>query len=76
LKIRFLPEAEAIEVLKDIMRGLQEMMKHNIIHRDLKPANIIKHNSTYKIGDFGFSRNFEQLQMMESLVGTPLYMAP
>lgn len=73
---KFLKEVEAILILKDIVAGLKEMVTQNIIHRDLKPANIIRHDNQYKITDFGFSRSVERVQMMESLVGTPLYMAP
>jgi serine/threonine-protein kinase ULK/ATG1 len=60
----------------DILAGLQEIVNSGIIHRDLKPANVIRHNKNFKITDFGFSRQFDSLEMMESLVGTPLYMAP
>lgn len=61
---RFFLEAEALLVLKDILSGLKEMVSQNVIHRDLKPANIIKHNNSYKITDFGFSRSFEKFDMM------------
>ena len=61
---RHFPESEALQIIKDVVSGLQEMVTNNIIHRDLKPANIIKHNACYKITDFGFSRNFDSLQMM------------
>ena len=49
---------------------------------DLKPANIMVRGKIYKIGDFGFSKQFrlnatgeiDQLTM-KTTVGTPLYMS-
>mmetsp|Transcript_6513 Transcript_6513/g.587 ORF Transcript_6513/g.587 Transcript_6513/m.587 type:complete len:117 (+) Transcript_6513:249-599(+) len=77
-KRKFLPESEALEVLKNLLSGFTELLEHGIIHRDLKPENILKAGDIYKLADFGFARtvdNFKK-QMLESLVGTPLYMSP
>ena len=38
---RKLPEEEAIDFLKQIMKGIKYLNNNNIIHRDLKPANIL-----------------------------------
>merc|ERR1711959_583068 len=51
------------------------------VHRDLKPENFLLSdgttNATLKIADFGFSRVPEEGNpMLESVVGTPYYMAP
>ena len=48
-------EEEAIQIIRDIMLGMQEIVSKNICHRDLKPENILIHNKTYKVADFGFS---------------------
>lgn len=69
-----IPEEQAIRLLKNIIAGLKEIVTSGYIHRDLKPANIVLHNDICKISDFGFSRESESV--MESLVGTPLYMSP
>lgn len=58
-------------------------MGRTVIHRDLKPANILvkangSKNDSFKLADFGFAKfvsGFEK-NMLESIVGTPLYMAP
>ena len=57
---------------------MAELTKKGIIHRDLKPANILIDSGVYKISDFGFARSLSCFsdELMDSLVGTPLYMAP
>jgi serine/threonine protein kinase len=49
-----------------------------MVHRDLKPANILLKNGVCKISDFGFARNLERgaNTILNSVVGTPLYMSP
>lgn len=71
-------EKQARSILKDIIKGLEELSKHKIIHRDLKPENILIHNNNFKIGDFGLSKSVEnfQNQILSSCVGSPLYMSP
>ncbi|CAD8054262.1 unnamed protein product [Paramecium primaurelia] len=73
---KILEEDQAIKMIKQIANGLKEIVSNNFIHRDLKPANILMHDGQCKIGDFGFSRPLPSECVMESLVGTPLYMAP
>ena len=74
-----------MKFLIDVLKGFIHLIKHGIIHRDLKPANILIHkevriylSQTYKLADFGFAKavdNFKK-DMMQSMVGTPLYMSP
>lgn len=65
-------------MMNDLLNGFLELIKNGIIHRDLKPANILIHKGQYKLADFGFSKNLDnfQNQLLETIVGTPLYMAP
>lgn len=76
-KSGILAERVAKEILVMILRGFQDLIKNGIIHRDLKPANILNHEGTFKISDFGFSRYITASdKMLQSQVGTPLYMSP
>jgi len=73
-----LPEPEALLVMSDILKGLKELIKHKIIHRDLKPANIFINDGVFKIGDFGFAKQFRENneRSMNPIVGSPYYMPP
>lgn len=67
-------------ILLGIALGMNFLHNQKIIHRDLKPQNILLDDKYYPhICDFGLSV-FSELQMpdivMQSGVGTPLYMAP
>jgi serine/threonine-protein kinase ULK2 len=47
------------------------------MHRDIKPENILLHNGIIKIADFGFCKPLEdEGGIAESMVGSPVYMAP
>ena len=49
----------------------------NIIHRDIKPENILFHDGRIKVSDFGFCKKLKEINdMAESMVGSPMYMAP
>ncbi len=83
LDIRFakgpLTEKHAIELAKQICKGLTAAHKKGIVHRDLKPANImIDHNGIVKIMDFGLALRDEHSHMTQSgtTVGTLSYMSP
>ena len=77
-KEKKLNENQAVFVMKDLLNGFQEILKHNIVHRDIKPANVFVSDGRFKIGDFGFAKKVDDLNepMMKSIVGTPLYMSP
>ncbi|KAM3132941.1 hypothetical protein pb186bvf_014937 [Paramecium bursaria] len=72
-----LPEEKSKDVLVQILLGFQELIKSGIIHRDLKPANILINKGVFKLADFGFAKSVDNLSiMLDSCVGTPLYMSP
>lgn len=67
-------------ITKQIIAGYKYLYDHKIIHRDLKPANILIRDETYKIADFGFAKYYqegaEEETVLQSLVGSPIYMCP
>lgn len=67
-------------ILLGITLGMKYLHANGIVHRDLKPDNILLNESLYpKICDFGLSKKTEEQitrVLMDSAVGTPLYMAP
>lgn len=75
-----LSEATARHFLCQLAAGLQYLQEHRILHRDLKPHNLLltreSDDAELKIADFGFAREFDPQELMESYLGSPLYMAP
>jgi serine/threonine-protein kinase ULK/ATG1 len=67
-------------LFSQLAAGLKYMWAKNIIHRDLKPQNILftsdRADAQLKIIDFGFSQIRHPANLMTSVVGTPIYMAP
>ena len=77
LKNRPLKEEYAQKYLRQMVSALKYLISKNIIHRDLKPHNIlVNDNYELKISDFGFARYFETNTLVDTLCGSPLYMAP
>uniref|UniRef100_A0A8C2HFJ4 non-specific serine/threonine protein kinase n=1 Tax=Cyprinus carpio TaxID=7962 RepID=A0A8C2HFJ4_CYPCA len=73
-----LTETEAIEFMKQILKGVSYMHQKNVAHFDLKPENIMlsdKHapNPDIKIIDFGMAYRFIQGEEYKSSGGTPQY---
>ncbi|XP_025070161.1 death-associated protein kinase 2-like isoform X1 [Alligator sinensis] len=76
-----LTEAEAIEFLEQILRGVAYMHSRHIAHFDLKPENVMLlekdvPNPKIKIIDFGLAQKLEDGTTFKSLCGTPQYIAP
>ncbi len=46
------------------------------MHRDFKLANILMHDGEIKIADFGFSKLLTNEEFAETMLGSPLNMAP
>ncbi|CAD8191442.1 unnamed protein product [Paramecium pentaurelia] len=76
LKQKRLEEQEALKILHDILSGYQILLKNGIVHRDIKPENILNSNGIFKLGDFGMATQLSKQRMLNSRVGTPLYMSP
>jgi serine/threonine protein kinase len=80
LENRRLSEAETLEVLQEILTGLETVHSNHVIHRDLKPDNIIRRASSNELVliDFGAVKAVRQatnLQISQTIsIGTPGYM--
>ncbi len=77
LRKRPLREKYAVKYLKQIAEGIKYLLEHKILHRDLKPQNIlVSQTGTLKITDFGFARYFDNDMLIQTICGSPMYMAP
>jgi serine/threonine protein kinase len=67
----------ALEVIRDVARGLAYAHQKKILHRDVKPANIlIFPDREAKLSDFGTARFAPAGSRLQTEVGTQAYMAP
>jgi predicted Ser/Thr protein kinase/HAMP domain-containing protein len=66
----------ALQIAKQVCRGLSAVHKAGIVHGDLKPQNVmVLPNGVAKLMDFGVAR--VRSQTAEAPIqGTPLYMSP
>ena len=69
-------ENDAVEVLRQIVDGLEELP--DIVHRDLKPANVLLLGETWRIADFGIARFVEESTSVQTLKDclSPHFAAP
>lgn len=65
-------------IIKEILKGLEELHREYIIHRDLKCENIfVNKKGEVKIGDFGLSAQLvKERDMRETAAGSPFWEAP
>ncbi len=82
-RARVLPPSEAIEIARQICRGLSAAHAVSVIHRDLKPSNLFLAATTdgtlaVKILDFGVAKLADTSEVTRTgvVLGTPAYMAP
>jgi serine/threonine-protein kinase len=68
----------ALQIAKQVCRGLAAVHKAGIIHGDLKPQNVmVMGNGVAKLMDFGVARTLaNQDHGGVAVVGTPIYMSP
>jgi serine/threonine-protein kinase len=81
-----LDPAEAVDIMRQALAGLEAAHKRGVIHRDLKPENIFlatldDGSRVVKVLDFGISklRDDSQLNSLTrtgTVMGTPQFMAP
>jgi serine/threonine-protein kinase len=70
----------AIEIGRGVLAGLVAIHRAGAVHRDLKPANIMIEGLGPKVVDLGLvcgdPATFPQVTSPNTVLGTPLYMAP
>jgi serine/threonine-protein kinase len=83
------PESRVVHILTQVCGSLAEAHGMGLVHRDIKPANIVLCErggvlDTAKVVDFGLVKESDaaasagdaKLSVVNTLIGTPLYMAP
>jgi hypothetical protein len=75
-----LPPRAAVDVVLDVLDGLESAQQTGILHRDVKPSNVfLGADGRAKIGDFGISKSLEVdsgLSQTGAFLGTPYYASP
>jgi len=74
-----LRELEALEIMDQLVDGVESVHEAGITHSDLKPENILYDPLTKKkatIFDFGLSLEMDKDKNVSECCGSPLYMAP
>ena len=73
-------EADAIDVLKQVLSAVADFHSKGIVHRDLKPENLLCSGTDdhliVKISDFGLSKAFSPTDRPNTICGTTDYAAP
>src|ERR1051326_8363693 len=71
------PEAIALSILRQVLRGLRAAHELGIIHRDIKPENILLNKDGIAfITDFGIATSARAMKAKREIAGTPDYMSP
>lgn len=76
---RVLPVNKTIQIIIQVLDGLDYAHSHDIVHLDIKPDNILVENHTCRplISDFGLARVLRgEKNENQTTGGSPLYMAP
>uniref|UniRef100_A0A061RYI3 Calcium/calmodulin-dependent protein kinase I n=1 Tax=Tetraselmis sp. GSL018 TaxID=582737 RepID=A0A061RYI3_9CHLO len=73
-------ENDAQFLFRQILEGVAYLHRNGIVHRDLKLENLIllndKDDSPVKIADFGLSKFFDRETLLQTMCGSPQYVAP
>jgi len=73
-------ESEVQNVSLQMLRAVAYLHAHGIAHRDVKPENFVYESSDpgalLKLVDFGFSQEWDEVDLMTASCGTMAYMAP
>jgi hypothetical protein len=77
-----LTTAQAMEVVRQVARGLQALHDRDILHRDVKPANVLFRTVSggsdvrAMVGDLGLGKALDMSSRLTMIAGTPSFVAP
>jgi serine/threonine protein kinase len=76
-----LPQAEALAIFRDVLKGLAFAHAKGLVHRDMKPSNVlIDKSGRARIMDFGIAilagAAEKRLTAAGAAIGSPWYMSP
>ncbi|XP_065836812.1 calcium/calmodulin-dependent protein kinase type IV-like [Oscarella lobularis] len=75
----FFSEKDAAIVIRELLEALTYLHSLGIVHRDIKPENLLVKNpqeEDVKLADFGLSKISGKDVTMQTVCGTPGYVAP
>jgi beta-lactam-binding protein with PASTA domain/tRNA A-37 threonylcarbamoyl transferase component Bud32 len=75
---RGLSVGEAVEIVRQVLRGARYAHAHGIVHRDLKPQNVlVDAEGRARVTDFGIARaGVSEITQTGSVLGTAQYLSP
>lgn len=81
VKKKRIPEAEAVEIIRQTALALQHAHERGFIHRDIKPKNImVTADKIVKLADLGLARALSDKEAAKAeagrAYGTPYYISP
>ncbi|KAK3842001.1 MAG: kinase-like domain-containing protein [Linnemannia gamsii] len=72
-------ESEARHIFRQVLHGVKYLHDRGVVHRDLKPENILvmdKDMMIVKVSDFGLAKMIGDKEFINTVCGTPSYVAP
>lgn len=69
-------ETELMDILKNVVIGLNVAKNKGIAHRDIKPQNLLLTGNRVKIGDFGCAMFDPMRENRVTVQGTPYFLSP